>query len=73
MKKEETQELIELSLKTFGKRYGYKKLMNRGLVVGNDKEHSYKVRRVKLDALQVKNYMLGLLKQREVKNEPKMG
>jgi hypothetical protein len=72
MKKEETQELIELSLKTFGKRYGYKKLMNHGLVVGTDQDHSYKVRRVKLDALQVKNYMIGLLKQRENKNESKV-
>lgn len=67
MKKEETKELVELSMQAFGKKYAYKRLLSQGLVVGRDKEHSFKVRRTPLTPLQVKNYMLGLLKQREEK------
>lgn len=68
MKKEETQELNELSLKTFGKMYEWKKLTTKGMVVGKDKDNG-SWRRIKLTPEQAKQYMLKVLDMRNKVNE----
>ena len=64
MKKQETQELNELSLKCFGKKYEWKKLRTKGLVIGHDKESGH-LRRTPLTAKQAKDYMVKTLEMRE--------
>lgn len=65
MKREDNLEMEELSVKVFGKKYEWKKLTKRGLVIGRDKEALYKVRRTPLSNEQAKQYMIKTLEMRE--------
>lgn len=65
MRKTETAEFNELSLKVFGKPYEWQKLTKKGLVVGTDKALPYVYRRVKLTPAQAKMYMIKTLEMRE--------
>ena len=72
VKKQDTQEMNELSLQVFGKKYTWKKLTKRGLDMGRDAELPYIVRRVALTNDQARDYMLKTLEMRlKVKEEVK--
>lgn len=62
MNKEETQELEELSLKVFGKRYEWRKLRKRGINVGKEGNG---IRRMPLTVEGAKHYMNETLRIRE--------
>jgi hypothetical protein len=64
MDKKETEELNKLSLECFGKKYEWRKLRKKGLVIGHDKETGY-IRRTPLTAKQAKDYMVKTLEMRE--------
>lgn len=64
MTKKETEEFMELSLKCFGKKYDYKKLMKKGLIAGRDKDSGH-IRRIPLTVEQTKNYMIKAIEMRE--------
>lgn len=64
MKREDTEQLNELSLKCFGKAYEWRKLRRKGLVVGHDKETGY-LRRMPLTVEQTKQYMEKTLEMRQ--------
>ena len=57
MKKEDNLELMDLSVRAFGKKYAYKKLMQKGIILGTDKESGV-VRRMPLTHEQAKDYLI---------------
>lgn len=76
MKKEETQELNELSEKVFGNPYAWRKLRKQGLVTERTQVNkgsyppAYVARRMPLSVNGCRHYMLETLRMREeIKNE----
>lgn len=68
MTREENTELETLSLECFGKKYEWRKLTRRGLVIGHDKESGH-IRRVPLSPQQAKDYMVKTLEMRKKAQE----
>lgn len=68
MKREENEELEGLSLECFGKKYEWKKLTKKGLVIGHDKESGH-LRRTPLTVQQAKDYMVKTLDMRKSMKE----
>jgi hypothetical protein len=65
MKKSETLEMNELSVKVFGKPHAWRKLTSKGIIVGRDKNPPYIHRRVQLSESQAKDYMIKTLEMRD--------
>ena len=78
MKKEETQEMEELSLLVFGKRYAWRKLTKKGLITNrtalDETGRGMVVRRMPLTIEGARHYMketIRMRKEMEEANEPK--
>lgn len=57
MKKEDNLELMDLSVRAFGKKYAYRTLTRKGIILGTDKE-SGTIRRMPLTEEQVRDYLI---------------
>lgn len=68
MKRSDNKELEDLSFVCFGKKYEWKKLTKKGLVIGHDKESGH-LRRTPLTTQQAKDYMVKTLEMRKSMKE----